>query len=81
MARKVKTASTVYALALQHSAYIVNKHCTIVEAAEHFGVPKSTLWWRLEQLTPTDRTPSKRVAAENKVRVCLELHERRKHKC
>lgn len=81
MAENIKTMSSLYEWALQCSAYIVKNHCTIIEAADHFMVPKSTLWWRLEQLTPTDRAPSLRVAAENKARVCRELNERRKHKC
>lgn len=80
--KKVRLAS-VQQMALQYTAYIVKTHCTLDEAAKHFGVPRSTLWWRLEQLPHYDREPTKRIAAENKVRTAmhaLEILNRRKNK-
>lgn len=56
---------TLEKLALKYSKYIVQRHCTIIEAASHFNIPKSTLWNRLERLSPAERAPSRQVAREN----------------
>lgn len=80
--KKVRTAS-IQQLAMQYTKYIVDTHCTLTEAAKHFGVPRSTLWWRIEQLPYYDREATKKVAAENKVTAAmhnLEILNRRKNK-
>ena len=80
--KKVRTAS-IQQLAMQYTKYIVDTHCTLAEAAKHFGVPRSTLWWRLEQLPYYDREATKKIAVENKVTAAmhtLEMLNRRKNK-
>ena len=74
--KKVRTAP-VQQLARQYTEYIVNTHCTLAEAAKHFGVPRSTLWWRLEQLPWYDREATKKVAAEN-MRKVVEIMNRKR---
>lgn len=80
--KKVRTAP-IQQLAMQYTKYIVDTHCTLAEAAKHFGVPRSTIWWRLEQLPYYDREATKKIAAENKVTAAmhaLEIINRRKNK-
>lgn len=74
--KKVRTAS-VQQLAMQYTKYIVDTHCTLAEAAKHFGVPRSTLWWRLEQLPYYDRKATKKVAVEN-MRKVVEIMNRKR---
>lgn len=75
--KKVRLAS-IQQLAMQYTAYIIKTHCTLAEAAKYFGVPRSTLWWRLEQLPYYDRQATKKIAAENKLNVVNEINRRRK---
>ena len=58
-------AEEILTIAQKYSDYIVQTHCTICEAAKHFGIPKSTLWYRLELLPPDVRHYTKQVAHEN----------------
>lgn len=74
--KKVRTAP-VQQLAMQYTKYIVDTHCTLAEAAKHFGVPRSTLWWCLEQLPYYDRKATKKVAAEN-MRKVVEIMNRKR---
>ena len=74
--KKVRTAP-VQQLAMQYTKYIVDTHCTLAEAAKHFGVPRSTLWWRLEQLPYYNRKATKKVAAEN-MRKVVEIMNRKR---
>lgn len=34
-------------IANEYADYMLSTRCTLIEAAVHFGVPKSTLHWRL----------------------------------
>lgn len=77
--KKVRLAS-VQQLAMQYTEYIVDTHCTLAEAAKHFGVPRSTLWWRLEQLPWYDREATKKIAAENMSKVVEIMNRKRLEK-
>ena len=77
--KKVRTAP-VQQLAMQYTKYIVDTHCTLAEAAKHFGVPRSTLWWRLEQLPYYDREATTKVAVENMRKVVEIMHRKRLEK-
>ena len=65
---------------MQYTKYIVDTHCTLAEAAKHFGVPRSTLWWRLEQLPYYDRKATKKVVAENMCKVVEIMNRKRLEK-
>lgn len=78
--RKTPLAESIHSWTLRASAYITETHCTITEAAKHFGVPRSTLWYRLECLNPEERIPTKKVAYENMVEAARRVGRRRKKK-
>lgn len=66
-------------LAAKYAAYIVKTHCTIQEAADHFKVPRSTLWWRIDtKLEKRKRATLRKIAAENKLhKHCIKRKKRR----
>lgn len=62
-----KRAFTLQILAVKYATYIIKTHCTIQEAADHFKVPRSTLWWRIDtKLETPKRAKLRKIAAENK---------------
>lgn len=72
--------NSIVNLALRYSDYIVATHCTLDKAAKVFGVPRSTLWNRLNALDISARKPTKQVALENKQAVVMHINLARKSK-
>ena len=72
--------NSIVNLAHRYSDYIVTTHCTLDKAAKVFGVPRSTLWDRLNLLTADERKRTKQVALENKQAAVMHLNLARKSK-